>query len=243
MEIGSEEWGSLVVAGAGSLGVALRPEQVQRFARHAAELLRWNSVTNLTAITGAVEIARNHFLDSLAPAPLIPEGSRLLDVGSGGGFPGIPLHVAVKGLETTLLDASRKKTSFLRHAIRALELEDIEALQKRIEDFAAEPGRRGAFRIVVSRAYAALATFVRQALPLLDPRGAVIAYKGSPDAAEMADFLELAAAEGLSFEEKPYGLPGLRMARTLVIVRRAQPERPGRIIRSSRPARPRAAGR
>jgi 16S rRNA (guanine527-N7)-methyltransferase len=223
MEIGSEEWGRLVRAGAGSLGVEVEAVHLERFARHAAELLNWNSVTNLTAITRPDEVALNHFADSLACARLVPPKAAVLDVGSGGGFPGLPLHVVLPDLKTRLVDASRKKVSFLRHVIRVLDLKGIEACHSRIEDLGARGGGPG-YQVIVSRAYSALAVFVRQALPLLEPDGKIIAYKVQIAPAEMRELLALAETGGcggrLAVEERRYTLPGLRMERVLLIVRR-----------------------
>lgn len=222
MEIGSEEWGRLVRAGAGSLGVELEDVHLERFARHAVELLNWNSVTNLTAITRPDEVALNHFADSLACARLIPPKATVLDVGSGGGFPGLPLHVVLPDLKTRLVDASRKKVSFLRHVIRVLDLKGIEACHSRIEDLGARGGP--GYQVIVSRAYSALAAFVRQALPLLDTGGKIIAYKAQIAPEEMRELQALADTGGpetrLAVEERRYTLPGLRMERVLFIFRR-----------------------
>lgn len=224
MDIGSPEWTRLIVDGAAALGVALRPDHVRLFARHAAELLKWNAVTNLTAVTRPEEMARNHFLDSLAPARLIAPGSSLLDVGSGGGFPGLPLHIAVDGLQTTLIDASRKKVSFLRHVVRTLALSGIAAEQQRIEEFARKAAGRRPFDVITSRAFSEVAPFVRAAWPLLRPEGRVIALKGDIPAAEMDGLQAVAASgelgEGIVLERVAYMLPGLRRERTLLIVSR-----------------------
>ncbi len=224
MDIGSPEWTRLIVDGAAALGVALRPDHVRLFARHAVELLKWNAVTNLTAVTRPEEVARNHFLDSLAPARLITAGSSLLDVGSGGGFPGLPLHIAIDGLQTTLIDAVRKKVSFLRHVARTLALSGIAAEQQRIEEFANNSAGRRSFDVITSRAFSAVTPFVRAAWPLLRPEGRIIAFKGDIPAAEMDGLQALVASgglgEGIVLEQVAYTLPGLRRERALLIVSR-----------------------
>jgi 16S rRNA (guanine527-N7)-methyltransferase len=223
MDIGSPEWTGLIVEGAAVLGVALRPEHARLFARHATMLLKWNTVTNLTAVARPEDVARNHFLDSLAPARLIAPGSRMLDVGSGGGFPGVPLHIAVEGLQTTLIDAARKKVSFLRHALREMALSGIVARHQRVEELG-RSGGRGSFDVVTSRAFAALAPFVRAAWPLRHPEGRVIAFKGDISAAEMDALREVVASgelgEGIVLEQVAYALPGLKRERNLLIVGR-----------------------
>ncbi len=222
MEIGSEEWGRLIKDGARSLGVELAQVHIGLFAEHALELLKWNRVTNLTAITGAAEMALNHYVDSLAPAGLIPPGAALIDVGCGGGFPGLPLHIVIPGLKTTLVDASRKKVSFLRHVIRKLGLEGIEALHTRIEDLPIETGATAAPTVLISRAFSATATFVRLALPLIGCRGKLIALKGEVPPAELSD-LQADSTRGafgkpVSFERIGYRLAGLRADRTILVV-------------------------
>lgn len=225
MDIGSPEWEHLLIDGAATLGVKLRPDHTRLFARHAVELLRWNAVTNLTAITQPEGIARNHFLDALAPAPFIAPGSDLLDVGSGGGFPGLPLHMAIEGLRTTLIDAVRKKVSFLRYLLRELALTGIEARHLRVEELRA-PGtdHRQTYDVITSRAFSAVAPFVRTVWPLVRPDGRVIALKGQISASEM-DALEAVRASGgigadITIERVGYSIPGLKSERTLVIVRR-----------------------
>lgn len=224
MDIGSPEWSHLIIDGAASLGVGLQPDHTRLFARHAAELLKWNAVTNLTAITRPEDIARHHFLDSLAPVRLIAPGSELLDVGSGGGFPGIPLHVVIDGLRTTLIDASRKKVSFLRHVLRAMALPGIEALHIRIEEIARNSAAPRSYDVITSRAVSALSPFIRAAWPLLRPKGRVIALKGHISAAEMNALRDTLAGGELGgdilLEPVGYSLPGVKNERTLLVVGR-----------------------
>lgn len=224
MDIGSPEWSHLLIDGAAALGVELRPDHTRLFARYATELLKWNAVTNLTAITQPEAIALNHFLDSLAPARLIAPGSALLDVGTGGGFPGLPLHIAVGGLRTVLLDATRKKVSFLRHVVRELALSGVEARHLRVEELGSLEGWQRSFDVVTSRAFSALATFVCAVWPLLKPGGRVIALKGAISAGEMDALKGLSTTgeidEGIPVERVGYLLPGLKHERSLLIVRR-----------------------
>lgn len=225
MIIGSAEWSQLIIDGAAAWGVALRPDHLRLFARHALELVKWNAVTNLTAITQPEDIARNHFLDSLAPAGLVAPGSHLLDVGSGGGFPGLPLHIFVPGLHTTLLDAARKKVSFLRHVARKLDLKDIEAVHARLEGLAHQPGRARHYDVIVSRAFSALDPFVRTALPLLKPNGRMVAFKGAISRAELQDLRDAAGGGTfgavLSLEFQRYAIAGLKSERTLLVIGRS----------------------
>jgi len=222
MDIGSPEWARLIAEGAVPLGATPGPEQIALFARHAQTLLEWNAVTNLTTITGAEGVALNHFLDSLAGAAAVPAGSELLDIGSGGGFPGLPLHVTVPGLRTTLVDASRKKVSFLRHVIRSLRLERVEALHARVEDLGRSPGYGRRYDVIVSRAFASMPDLLRAAWPLVKPGGRVVALKGLLTESEMGAVRADAAAGAYGavsrVETSLYRLPGLKSERMRVIV-------------------------
>ena len=120
MEIGSREWQRLVIDGARKLGIEIDESVVAAFSVHAFELVKWNRKINLTSITQPREIAIKHFVDSLVPAPFIPENARLLDIGSGGGFPGIPLKILKPSLSVLLIDGVRKKANFLKQLLRAL---------------------------------------------------------------------------------------------------------------------------
>ena len=178
MKIGSNEWSKLIVDGARAFDLDLDRHHTDLFAAHARELLHWNNTINLTTITEPFEVAVKHLVDSLAPAKLISPDATLLDIGSGGGFPGIPLKVVMPTLSVTLIDASRKKVNFLKHVIRTLKLEGIEALHIRGENLADDPAYLEHFDFIVSRALTELKSFIRQALPLLASKGKIIALKG-----------------------------------------------------------------
>lgn len=174
----SEAWLRMVIAGANALDVAVTPLQAQAMGLHARELIQWNRVSNLTAITDPAEVAIKHYVDSLAPMALIPKGARVLDVGSGGGFPGLPIKIVRMDIDVTLVDSVRKKTSFLNYAIGKLNMKGIHAIHARIEDLAINPAFRGRFDIVISRAFAALENFAAMSVPFLAPGGSLLAMKG-----------------------------------------------------------------
>lgn len=185
MEIGSSEWNDVLLEGGGKLGAKIGKVERELLTRHAHELIRWNTKTNLTAITDPYEIAIKHILDSIAPLPLISTDGQLLDIGSGGGFPGIVIKIFRPQLEVTLIDASRKKASFLSHVIRTLGLRNAKALHTRAEALAEDPLNSNRFDIIVSRALCDLSSFVAMALPLLSPCGILIALKGRADETEL----------------------------------------------------------
>lgn len=178
MNIDSVAWRQTVIAGARVLGLELSEDQARRMGRHALELIQWNRVTNLTAITDPLEMALKHYVDALAAAAWISHGSRVLDAGSGGGFPGIPLAIGRPDLSVTLVDSVRKKVSFLKHAIRRLDLIDIDAVHGRLEALCRLPRYRETFDVVVCRAFSSLDDFATLTADFLTPGGSLVALRG-----------------------------------------------------------------
>jgi 16S rRNA (guanine527-N7)-methyltransferase len=185
MEIGSKEWSNLIAEGAATFGLKLNAHHIGQFTSHAKELVRWTQRINITSITDPRDVAIKHFLDSLAPARFIASGASLLDIGSGGGFPGIPLKVLIPSLSVILIDGSRKKVNFLKHIIRTLKLNHIEALHIRAEALAADPSYRNRFDVITGRALSSLESFVGLAMPLQAPGGNILALQGQVDQREL----------------------------------------------------------
>lgn len=152
------------------------------FDRYAEMLTERNEKVNLTAITDPDEIRVKHFTDSLAAIDLIKTGATVLDIGSGAGFPGIPLKIARDDISVTLLDSVNKKVAFMNDVIADLGLENIEAVHARIEDFP----HKGEFDVAVSRAVAELTTLAEYALPFVKVGGTFVAYKSEKAEAEAA---------------------------------------------------------
>ena len=219
MEIGSSAWQRLIIEGARHLGLAIDGSVTAQFAVHAAELIKWNRKINLTAITDPQHIAIKHFLDSLIPAKLIPDEARLLDIGSGPGFPGIPLKIIKSSLSVVLIDGIRKKVNFLKHVLRTLKLENIDALQIRAENLAREPSYTNSFDVIISRALSDLAPFVKKALPLLAPQGMMMAMKGKVDAKELDAVLTAVPDDRYSLQIEKYRLPSMDVSRSIVILK------------------------
>lgn len=152
------------------------------FDRYAEMLTERNEKVNLTAITDPDEIRVKHFTDSLAAIDLIKSGATVLDIGSGAGFPGIPLKIARDDISVTLLDSVNKKVAFMNDVIADLGLKNIEAVHARIEDFP----HKGEFDVAVSRAVAELTTLAEYALPFVKVGGTFVAYKSEKAEAEAA---------------------------------------------------------
>ncbi len=170
---------------AAALGVALDERALDLFDRYYRELVFWNEKVNLVSVRTPEEVLIKHFTDSLTPLPYIarPQG-RLLDIGSGGGFPGIPLKIAMPGLQVFLLEASRKKSSFLRHLIRQLPLVQTAVIHARAESAMTDDAYRHTFDTVISRAAFKLPEFFSMGRFFLSPGGLLIAMKGPRGKAE-----------------------------------------------------------
>ena len=161
------------------LGITLSEIQLKQFYNYMNLLIEWNKKINLTAITEPNEIILKHFVDSLTISKYISDGTRVVDVGTGAGFPGIPLKIYRQDIEITLLDSLQKRINFLDEVIRELNLEKIETIHSRVEDFGKDKKYREKFDIATSRAVANLATLSEYLLPLVKVGGKVISMKGS----------------------------------------------------------------
>jgi 16S rRNA (guanine527-N7)-methyltransferase len=197
-----------LVAGARQLQVELDDSAAQALLRLLDELLRWNRAYNLTAITDREQMLTHHLLDSLSVAPFV-QGSTLADVGTGAGFPGLPLALIAPQRRCVLIDANGKKQRFVAHAARTLGLSNVEAVHGRVEQ--ARPARP--FDTVVARACAALPQLLTWVAPLCGPGTRVLAMKGRVPEAEIA-----AVAEPWTLEAVvPLQVPGLNEERHLII--------------------------
>jgi len=162
----------LLVSGARVLGIKFTPDQVMAFRTYREEIVRWSARLNLTALRRPEDIVRAGFLDSLACLPLIPrEAKRAVDIGSGAGFPALPLKLARPDLSFTLVEASRKKSTFLHHIVRRLRVADVRVLQVRAEVLGEDPREAGTYDLALARAVAPPPEQMRLVRPFLRPGG------------------------------------------------------------------------
>jgi 16S rRNA (guanine527-N7)-methyltransferase len=177
-----------VAAAAAAIGVTLEPDQIVLFLAYLDTISIWNEKINLVSIKSSRDIPIKHFADSLVPLQFLPDPSaRLLDIGSGGGFPGIPLKIASPSLQVTLLEASRRRSSFLKHVVRTLHLQKVEVVNRRVESCLKTEAFRQGFDVVISRAVFKLSELMNYAGYFLADQGLLIAMKGPEVRDEVAD--------------------------------------------------------
>lgn len=223
MKIGSHEWIDLLITGAQELQVEMDHDQAVQFSRYAQILQQWNKKINLTAITDPMEIAVKHFLDSVAPSACIPQQGTLLDIGTGGGFPGVPLKILRPQQSMVLIDGVRKKINFVKQVLRELHLDNIEAIQSRAEDFMRHHRKTKQFDIIVSRALADVDVLVKLAAPLLKPEGRLVVYKGSHTVASNTEKNgRLFSGARFDCSDVTYRLPFTGHQRTVLILAKIQ---------------------
>lgn len=173
---------------AAKLGIELSPAQLEQFSIYYRELMEWNQRINLTSITDFREVQIKHFLDSLSAYPALKQpidNQRFLDVGAGGGFPGLPLKIAFPAIKLVLLEATAKKAAFLRHLTQKLGFDDVDIAVRRAEEVARQPQYRERFDIVLCRAVAQLPVLAELTLPFCTIGGRLIAQKKGDIEAEI----------------------------------------------------------
>jgi 16S rRNA (guanine527-N7)-methyltransferase len=213
--------------GAQSLGLTLTDQQLATFQVYYQELVGWNKKFNLTAITEYDQVQVRHFVDSLScllalPRPLCgPQGEalRCIDVGSGAGFPGLPLKIYCARLQLVLLEATAKKVGFLEHIVEHLGLKDVHPVWGRAEEVAHDPEHREAYDLVVARAVAELPVLAEYTLPLCRPGGRVVAQKGISAQEEAQSASRAFSLLGGRLRKViPVELQGLAESRHLVVI-------------------------
>jgi 16S rRNA (guanine527-N7)-methyltransferase len=214
----------LLAQTAAAWGLPLSTEQLEQFAVYAAELQRWNEAINLTSITDLEGISVRHFLDSLRCALSWGDSpDSLVDIGSGAGFPGLPLKLLHPSLQLTLIDSVAKKTAFLHHLVEHLGGKQVTILTMRAEDVGRDPLHRERYAVATSRAVAELRVLAEYCLPLVRTGGRFLAPKGADTENEVATAQPaLAVLGGEITKIETVSLPDAE-PRTLIVVTKVAP--------------------
>lgn len=220
--------------GCAILGIALSTRQLAQFQRYYEELVLWNAKFNLTAITAYYDVQVKHFLDCLAALPVIAEEvgeqlplttpRHLLDVGTGAGFPGLPLQLAAPRLKLTLMDGTGKKVQFLQTVTEVLGLQGVEVVQGRAEEMGRRNDHRGQYDLVTARAVAPLATLAEYILPFVRRGGLAVVYKGPSASQEFIDArkaIDLLGGETVRLA--PVEVPLLKEQRFILLIKKVRP--------------------
>ena len=209
------------------LGIVLDEHQVNQFQKYAEFLVKWNETRNLTSITEADEIYSKHFFDSVALFPLLQKQlpvDRLMDLGTGAGFPGIPLKIVMPELNLTLCDSLRKRVEFLRYVVEELGLSGVTVIHARAEELALQKDHRESYSHLVSRAVAAMPTLLEWVFPFLQVEGHFFAMKG-PSALEEWKLSNRAAnvLGALFVHDYDYDLPMNMGQRMVLDIKKVKP--------------------
>ena len=217
-------------------GVRLNARQLEAFDWYAAELQSWNQRFNLTSVTDREQIEIKHFLDSLSCLRVMhPEpGARIVDIGTGAGFPGIPIRIACPQVHMLLVESIGKKAQFCQHIVDELELTNVAVIHSRAEQVGRLPEYREQFDWALARAVANLPTLLEYLLPLVKVGGGAIAQKGDTAPAEAQSArVAMGVLGGELTEIIPVELPGVAESRYLIVMRKSAatpekyPRRPG----------------
>ncbi len=239
----------LLADGAQTLCISLSDDQLDEFQIYYETLIAWNGQVNLTRITDYEAVQVKHFLDSLSCLPVIQRaqeissretdvGLQVIDVGTGAGFPGVPLKIAFPALRLTLLEARGKKAEFLRALVERLGLSEVRVINARAEEVGQDPTHREQYDLALARALSGMATLAELTLPLVRIGGLVIAQKGADPAPEVATSESAITILGGQVREiVPLVIPSLEGARHLVVLEKILPTPPKYPRRPGTPAK------
>ena len=229
-----EEFEKQIREYAEELGMSLTNMQVDKFFTYMELLLEWNEKINLTAITKPEDIILKHFIDSMTVAQYIKQESKIVDIGTGAGFPGIPLKIIREDLDIILLDSLNKRINFLKEVIDKLQLTKINAIHSRVEELGKDKKYREKFDVATSRAVANLSTLAEYQIPLVKLDGVCVSMKGSDVKEELELSKNAISLLGGKIEKVDnFQLPKSDINRHVVIIRKIKntpakfPRKPG----------------
>lgn len=207
-------------------GIEVSEEQLKQFERYYEELVSWNEKMNLTGITEREQVYIKHFYDSISLAFHVPMGEigSMADIGSGAGFPGIPLKICFPHVELTIVDSLNKRIQFLQHVVNELGLSQVRLLHGRAEDMGRQADLRDAFELVTARAVARMAVLNEFCLPFVKPGGLFVAMKGSNPEDEVKEAARsLSELKGKWVSTPAFSLPLENSERHLVLIQKTAP--------------------
>ena len=229
-----QEFSDLMIDYGKEMNIVFTEEQLQKFYQYMNLLIEWNEKINLTAIVEPKEIILKHFIDSLTIIKYIEPNKSVIDIGTGAGFPGIPVKIMREDLDITLLDSLNKRIHFLNEVIQKLELKNITAVHARIEEYAKNKQYREKFDVATSRAVANLTTLSEYMLPMVALKGMAICMKGSEISEEISkskNSIKILGGEIVHIEE--FTLPKSDYKRNLIMIEKTKqtpskyPRKPG----------------
>ena len=205
------------------LNLTLTEEQIEKFYNYMNLLIEWNKKINLTAIVEPKDIILKHFIDSLTIEKYIKKGENIIDVGTGAGFPGIPLKIAREDLKITLADSLNKRINFLNEVINKLNLKDIETIHTRAEELGKNKKYREKFDVATSRAVANMSTLSEYLIPFVKVKGRCICMKSSDIDTELENAKKAINILGCKIESKDkFDLPNSDLGRSVIILRKVK---------------------
>ena len=229
-----EEFKKVLYEKTKQIGIELTEEQLEKFYLYMNILLEWNEKINLTAITNEKEIILKHFVDSLTINKYIEDSKSLIDVGTGAGFPGIPIKILRQDLKITLLDSLNKRINFLNEVIEKLDLKNIECIHGRAEEFGKNKNYREKYDFATSRAVANMSTLSEYLIPFVKVGGKVLAMKGDKAEEELEEAKKAIKLLGGKVENiDNFYLPDSDIKRNIIIIKKIEkterkfPRKPG----------------
>lgn len=203
------------------INIELEIDEANKFYEYTKNLLQWNEKINLTSITKTQDIITKHYIDSLTIAKYISKGDKILDIGTGAGFPGIPIKIIKEKCEITLIDSLNKRINFLDEIIKVLKLEGINTIHSRAEELGQVKEHREAYDVVISRAVAPLNILLEYMMPFVNLNGICICMKGINFEKELEDSNNAIGILGGKLQEiEKFTLPDTDINRTLIIIKK-----------------------